>query len=258
MPQGRRSPWFVFTCAHCGIETSYKSTRTPAYKKKRYCSRRCWNLSTGILSTCKQCGAEFKGRPGSRYKWCSWKCYNVHRGAPVLKPCIQCGKLFTKRDRATTKKHRYCSRTCMWAWRRAHAKELKIRFYDRKQDRGRDWPQASNLCRELHEHQCQAPGCDLVRDERLNVDHIIPYRLLLRLMETDPHLKANDQRNLIPLCRVHHLRKSGAENKLFRGNVVGFIAEASRLIPKERILAALRLYGLIRRDFGPSGLPIAV
>jgi len=210
------------------------------------------------IRACQRCGKEFQTRANGPIKWCGWACYNADRSKPVPKPCIQCGKLFTKRDRATTKRERYCGRKCMWAWRREHVKELKIRFYERKQDRGRDWLQASALARELCEHKCQAPGCDLVRNERLNVDHIVPYRMLLWLMEESPNLKPNDQRNLIPLCRVHHLRKTGAENKLFRGNVTGFIADASRFIPRERLIEALQLYGLIRRDFGPSLRQVAV
>lgn len=227
--------------------------RRPIPKSRTYPGRK-----PPRLSTCQRCGAEFQIQTKGPLKWCSWKCYNAQRPKPIPKPCIQCGKLFSKRDRAVTRKERYCSRTCMWIWRRIHAKELKIRFYDRKQDRGRDWPEASQLCRETHEHKCQAPGCDLVRDERLNVDHIVPYRILLWVMETDPRIKPNDQRNLIPLCRVHHLRKAGAENKLFRGNVTGFISDASRFIPRERLIEALQLYGLLRRDFGPPSQQIAV
>ena len=204
------------------------------------------------IRACQRCGKEFQSRANGPIKWCGWTCYNADRSKPIPKPCIQCGKLFTKRDRATTRRERYCGRKCMWTWRREHAKELKIRFYERKQDRGRDWPQASRKARELGGHKCQAPGCDFIRDEQLNVDHIIPYRLLLWLRETTPDLNPNDQRNLIPLCRVHHLRKAGAENKLFKGNVTGLISEASRLIPRERILGAIQLYGLIRKAPGSA------
>lgn len=192
---------------------------------------------------CPKCFCTFRQREFAQ-KWCSWKCYTAAKRIDAEKSCEQCGKVFTASTRWHLKRRRFCGRHCMWAWRREHASELKIRFGQRKQDRGRDWPQASQLARESHEHKCQAPGCDVPLNERASVDHIIPYRLLLKLKADDPGLNPNDQRNLIPLCRPHHVRKNEAENRLFRGDVVGFISSAGRFIPKERIESALALYRL--------------
>lgn len=226
-----------FNCAACGSEAIVGAT-TPSYAKKRYCSRRCWNIHAGAIAVCEECGREFKNRAGQRAKRCSWKCYNKSRAIPTKK-CIQCGNDFSRPASFHLRKAKYCSRDCMVRWRKEHPKELSIRFYERKQDRGSDWPEASAEARRLAQNKCGTSGCDIQLNQRASVDHIIPYRLLLKLRETDKAINPNAQVNLIPLCRTHHGRKTGAETRLFRGDVIGFISSASVIIPRDRVLAAL-------------------
>lgn len=228
-------------CHACGRMFMPRATYSVAL---RFCSWKCLDNGTGKPSRCTYCGKDFKYRSGGGSgKFCSLKCHFSSRNKPTPKPCEHCRVPFVKRDAATTKQKRFCSPKCA----AVHRSEMNrsVRFFSRIADRRQDWPEVAASVRRAADGRCEVDGCTCQLKQRPSVDHIVPYRYLLKLLESDPSVKPNDVANLFALCRSHHTRKTAMEVHMFRGDTARFVEAVSKYIPRERVIGALRLYGLV-------------
>src|SRR6266850_855589 len=86
------------------------------------------------------------------------------------------------------------------------------------------------------------------------VDHIFPVRFLLTL-KLDPHVEVN----MLSCCGTCHGRKLPHEDKIFRGDVLGFMGGLNRIgYPMERVVAAAKhfeLYGCARYEVPQKFVP---
>jgi 5-methylcytosine-specific restriction endonuclease McrA len=92
------------------------------------------------------------------------------------------------------------------------------------------------LARERDEHKCQVCGSPERKKQKLDVDHIIPFRLV----------KRNDLENLISLCKspCHGLKTLTAERLLLRGDFLGFQTILNQQgWPMPRVEAAISYWG---------------
>jgi hypothetical protein len=72
-------------------------------------------------------------------------------------------------------------------------------------------------------------------------DHLFPVKFLLRL-KLDPHVEVN----MMSVCASCHGRKLKHEDKIFRGDVLGFMAGLNRIgYPVERVRAAAMHFGFL-------------
>lgn len=76
-------------CAKCGAEFEYVAK--PGYGRRKYCSKKCRNLSRGKNRVCRQCGKSYRGDG----PYCSRKCSaeGKHLRGKMRK-CATCGALF--------------------------------------------------------------------------------------------------------------------------------------------------------------------
>lgn len=89
--------------------------KTLTYKQKRFCSRRCYLLSSfkksnkedRVIGVCETCGANLAVK---QKRYCSVKCYNA-REKLINKFCVVCNK------RLTRKQKKFCSKTCYNSYR---------------------------------------------------------------------------------------------------------------------------------------------
>jgi 5-methylcytosine-specific restriction endonuclease McrA len=114
--------------------------------------------------------------------------------------------------------------------------------------RGKDWRKARAAA---ETDFCEIPRCGKFLHDQLGdgtvarrhpaIDHIVPELLLFKFGITNPH----EAVNLICLCRECHGRKKTVEDRLFRGDKLGFLAGLRALgWPMERVEAALKFYSL--------------
>lgn len=87
-----------------------------------------------MLTTCQQCGAEFKGQ-GTQRKYCGMPCYRLGRRKSTTVACHQCGKPF---DKIPSASNRYCSTDCSRAGLRDAKKALRT-----GEERSCEWCAAS-------------------------------------------------------------------------------------------------------------------
>lgn len=234
------------TCRHCLA----RFTKQPNHGGS-FCSRRCIFLNRGTLKTCRTCDKEFNTGNAHGTRYCSWKCYQASRPRSEPKPCGHCRKPFVKRDSATTIRTKFCSRECQ----RLGSSGEKSALWrgNRKAYRGITWPERSAAARERDGKVCQAIGCGKTQQQALSVDHIVPYRLVMVWQKERRDFDPNDLLNLASHCRACHTKKTHIENRLLRGDVVGFLSEMNRFIGADRVKTALDLYGF----FGKSHTEVA-
>lgn len=182
------------TCATCGesflIWPSQASSKSP----RRYCSLRCRpSRRPGFTITPEQKrkqSIKMKGRP-------SWR----PRVPPVTKMCEQCGGPFdVPRKRALEAK--FCGRSCLYAWRRAHPWFTRNYRGGRIKKYGPDWSVIAEKVRLRDGYTCRDCGTRQ-RRPKLDVHHLIPLRSFGGDYETANHLD-----NLISVCkRCHKIRE---------------------------------------------------
>lgn len=230
-------------CLQCG-----GPTRIWRGKKIKFCSPRCfysWRIANRRIKSCTVCGKSFSawGRT------CSRECGGIFRRKRTQRPCRVCGKEFeyhTSRGirvaycsrecyakRVTTKIELKCancnmkfSRTPAFIKRRrTHfcTTECRILFYKKQRhplwrggetsDRGSEWYLLCRRIRKRDEYKCQGCGMAQRKGDKLSIDHIIPFRLVME----------NAEVNLVSLCRSCHSKKTQAERLFLRGDVLGFI-----------------------------------
>jgi 5-methylcytosine-specific restriction endonuclease McrA len=199
----------------CGEQ--FLVTRLNGYN--RCCSRACgWKLERRRRSfICKECGNECQS-PLSQCNrlFCSRRCYwKANPLVTELLKCANCGKEFQRiksqaRRRGT--QLNFCSRPCQYKYLRGSAHPLWRG--QRRQERGADWKERSAEARERDGHICQVCGTPEKKGQKLDVDHIVPFRLV----------KRNDLINLLSICKApcHVAKTVGAERYFLRGDVLSF------------------------------------
>ncbi|MHB8413285.1 MAG: hypothetical protein ACYDDI_15255 [Candidatus Acidiferrales bacterium] len=112
--------------------------------------------------------------------------------------------------------------------------------------RGKEWRAARSAA---ETDFCEIPRCSTFLHDQLGdgtvvrrhptIDHIIPELLLFHFGITNPHAREN----LICICDPDHGRKKTVEDRLFRGDKLGFLSGLRQLgWPMERVENALKLY----------------
>lgn len=168
------------------------------------------------------------------------KCYVAARPSPNRElMCDECGKQFTKfkaTSRAKNKKRNFCSKTCFHRHNRG-AQSFAYRG-NRRQDRGVDWITRAAEARERDLHICQVCGKPEKKGQKLDVDHIVPFRLVQR----------NDMVNLLSICKApcHTSKTTGAENYFLKGDILAFRQKLNQAgWPMEKVNAAIEWWGKI-------------
>jgi len=265
------SPTVSFTCLTCGKEAT-RFVREISRISGRYCSSTCWYASRDKSRNrkCSYCGKVFANRNALKYcspeclrkkslerrtrrcpvcqgsfkvqrlaqKYCSTRCAAADSPAVERTPftCLSCGKegSFIKYTKRSCRM--YCNQECQ----RKHMVGVNSPMYrgNRRQDRGPTWKHASAEARITDGNACVC--CGAATEPKISVDHIVPYRIATFYREADP----NSQINLACLCRSCHSKKTSTEPALLKGDVMGFIAESKRIIPLDRLMAALRFWRL--------------
>ncbi len=196
---------------------------------------------TGQQQVCR-CGKTFYAAPSLQRKYCSKRCavlYSHTRKWPrdgdyFLFICARCGTEFRIHYLLASRQRKFCSKKC--AWRRGSLNPLWRG--DRHQERGVNWPEMSAAARDRDRHRCQVCGKEEAKGQKLDVDHIIPYRLVLR----------NDLVNLLSICKApcHARKTTTAERAFLRGDFLGFRGELNKQHwPMDRVEAAVSWWGTL-------------
>jgi 5-methylcytosine-specific restriction endonuclease McrA len=199
---------------------------------------------------CRECGASFI-RNKQWQKFCGDACSKADRNRRLRKNrkaaiiegnCESCGQPFTKPrhlyvKRLIQRQPKFCSLSCAYAARRG-ADSPKFRggviTY-----RGAKWLDVAEQTRARDQYLCVPCGA-LTKSRKHSVDHIIPFRLMVQ-WGLDP----NQPDNLVTTCGSCHGKKQGFEDRLIRGDVVGFLRGLVSIhYPLDRIRAACALAGL--------------
>jgi len=241
-------------CFYCTKQFEVPATRMR--DKQRFCSAKCFyewrrHRLTGkgvqyslfgrnqrqirpkhVEKRCKGCGKQFYAY--GRQMFCSREC---HRLASVIYlTCEGCGKeirLFRYQG-----SRRFCNRECVSLYYKTHPHPSWRG--ERRQERGKNWPDQIIAARKRDADRCQVEGCEYDGQQKPSVDHIIAYRIV---KDINPLLDPNHLDNLICLCRKHHAIKTHiAERRLLEGDVIGFWREAIRIIPDERLRVAFAYF----------------
>ena len=250
-------------CAHCGNLIESPSPW------KQFCSRRCIQYARNVRerklpvvarATCKHCKTEFSPTKAWQ-QFCSIGCKKKARNARLYtkgrKPetrikgnCQSCGapfdrpaRFYSVRKKAPAPK--FCSIQCAYKERRGE-KSPKFRggiiTY-----RGCRWLQIAEEIRARDQYLCGICN-DLPGRRKHHVDHVIPFRLMEQ-WGLDPNLYDNLQ----TLCNSCHSTKQGVEDRLLRGNVLGFLRGLVLMnYPIARIRAACAV-----AELSTKGLPTA-
>lgn len=186
-----------------------------------HCKRK---LRTRHPKACKHCGAEFWPYRHNRgmSKFCGAKCYyasRAHRPRMLEAACAHCGATFRRTAAALRRRKQvFCSRVCARDFNRG-ANSALYRG-DRDTHRGAEWNRIAERIRDRDGRCCRACGrTEAENKQKLSVDHVIPWRAF------ENKLEANDESNLVSLCRSCHQKKTiGAERRWLRGDVLGLQA----------------------------------
>jgi 5-methylcytosine-specific restriction endonuclease McrA len=245
-----RYPRVRFCSPKCWYESQRARRKTrscevckkPFFKKfnERTCSRACGGMLRRKRRSvsCKNCGNVIEIAQSQRSrKFCSFLCANIYSRKQLQVNCQGCGKEF-QRGRALVRRNKnsYCSKECFkanhfgeatGAWRGGNS------HY-----RGRDWRVQSAEARKRDAYTCQVCGKPQAKNEKLSVDHIIPWRIVRR----------NDLVNLISTCRApcHASKTQGAEAAFLRGDYLDFREKLNKAgWPMEKVDAALLWWGTL-------------
>lgn len=208
-----------------------KSSFICHHSRRKYCSRVCkgkdnlkaprqFPLLRIRKKTCKECKTIFSG---SRFiQYCSKECRRAwvesrRPSARIIEgTCELCHSKFRRLARWKRSAFRYCSTSCSYQARRGVSKRGTP-----YPTRGVTWIKASSLCRDRDDNKCRAcHGTKTIGKSKLPVDHIVPYRLMLKY-----GFDANVSWNLLTLCVGCHGLKTGAEWALLRGDIVDFVRQ---------------------------------
>lgn len=202
-------------CPICGEKFKRYASQI-RHRGARWCSYACQRAGEQArrkTARCKHCGDRFFVKNANdlrRGKFCSRECwanFKAARPATVALICAQCGAKFERYNSQVRKGTRrvFCSDACA---------RLGRRRGQRLPNRGAVWDRLSAEMRERDGHLCVRCGQPEPSSKSLNVDHIIPARLLL-----DRPVIADDPRNLASLCTACHAIKTHRyEPRILRGD----------------------------------------
>lgn len=220
-------------CAHCRNQFAGRIRNDG--KQKKFCSWRCFQLHRGILRECKSCGKEFVTYCGGLY--CSRACYEMRSAVQKLSyECLICGRLF-HRDRGVDlrsdrdpERPRYCSRKCFFI---ASTGEQNPRYRGvRKAYRGKTWREQNQKLRSLFS-VCKLCGAT-AEGRAKHVDHIVPF-----VVTRGSVVDSNGDPNLWVLCRRCHCRKTHLEYILLTVGVEAFIKSLTETWKGDEVRAAI-------------------
>jgi 5-methylcytosine-specific restriction endonuclease McrA len=208
---------------------------------------------------CKFCGARFApNRPWQLF--CGEQCSRKAKSARIYTKgrliekrieaqCQSCGRPFSQPrrfyiKRAIQRKPKFCSLDCAYRARRGD-KSPKFRG-GAVTYRGARWVQIAEEIRARDGFICGV-CCALQKPRRKHcVDHTIPFRLMDK-WSLDP----NQYDNLLTLCDSCHGKKHSIEDRLLRGDVLGFLRGLVAMnYPIGRIRAACAV-----AELSTNGLP---
>lgn len=183
----KRNAWArVRICDTCGKKESVRKDNTATTCLK------CTKLRSlkSVVLRCAKCDREFRRyishvRNGRQY--CSADCRNSHRKERRIKrECKRCSDVFDVYPSIvvgpSNSAGNFCSRPCYEAW---------LCRTETTAVRGSQWRRIQR------DAIADNPFCAICgRTDRLQVHHIIPFRLT----------RDNSQENLVPLCLKHHKR----------------------------------------------------
>jgi 5-methylcytosine-specific restriction endonuclease McrA len=213
------------------------------YGNQRTCSMTC-RLAKGNKKrqrACAHCGKTFEARqPSSSNKYCDISCMGAASRLPQREfDCLGCGKHVVL-PMVRTRARKFCCRECQSGY--MQGPQHPLFRGNRRGYRGKNWHRQAALARERDGGICQ--GCRITCVQKASVDHIVPFRLTKQYGEREGK-DPNDLRNLLSLCRSCHAKKTQAEPRLLRGDVIGFLAAVRVFLPADRVESALRLWGLL-------------
>jgi hypothetical protein len=223
--------------------------------RHRICPRRRYP-SSAIKKTysaerkCVECRRKFNTLPSRvadprRGKFCSRECWLKRWKAKKIKlSCHQCHRKFERslpqyRHKAEKRgdKRVFCSTECLKAWRasddyptRRHP-EAHVGYSRRPHKK---WSE-EGFAGEPHCAVCGVAGGA--------ADHIVSISVILKL--GIPVERAYMPENRMTLCGGHHGVKTGADGRLYEGDILEYLRRLAGW-PLERVHVALRLYGLER------------
>ena len=285
-PKDSRKPGsVVLVCRNCGIEFCLK--KKDAGRSAGYCTLRCYYSSKtkGKTRVCSNCGKTFSNshalkycslgcfkslqvkrrertciqcegryhsaRPSEHHKYCSRKCAALaaHSITERTFNCLHCGKEVCVRL-VSSRTRKFCSKDCQ----HAHMKDSNHPLFrgNRRQYRGANWITQSALARDRDGKLCR--GCGEACGQRASVDHIVPFRLTRDFAKQDGK-DPNDLNNLISLCRSCHSKKTMAERRLLKGDVIGFLNAVRVFMPIDRVEHALEYWGIMKSHNGWKPVP---
>jgi hypothetical protein len=106
------------TCHNCGKDVQ---------RGRKYCSRLCSQLGhrRTDYGACERCG---NPRRRGQVQFCSKQCASrrPRSAAPRSKPCIVCGKVFTRRYPCQVARMAHCSKRCEGHTHRHHFAEKRL------------------------------------------------------------------------------------------------------------------------------------
>lgn len=179
-------------CKVCKKEyNSYNSRRN-------VCSWSCANIfkTHKVIKICEWCKKEFSTNKAraNKMRFCTRNCFSnyINQIGYITKTCEQCKNKFTIKK--SLEQIRYCGVTCLGLARRQLYKGSgNPRWLGGCSDyRGDDWKENRRIAYERDIGACQRCG---TQEARINVHHIIPYRIS----------KNNSIENLISLCNKCHV-----------------------------------------------------
>ena len=207
-------------CAFCGIE--FTTTRI-----QKFCSPRCCDKAR-LAREAK--GARIVSRLARQYK------LPITRGM-IDAVCERCETPFKHKARSSDRKGRFCSSICFYA-SNSGSKSPLSRDGVFHLPPNKLW---AELCAFIRQRDKVCAACSVPHGKKHHpVDHIIPRRMV-HAWGNDPHQICN----LVYLCRSCHGRKGMAENKILRGDFVGFVTELKAMnYPMNRVREAFLQFGL--------------
>ena len=221
-------------CRNCGATFTNRNAL-------RYCGSSCFQefIAKRKTTICAECKQPFQQmRPSLSQKYCSKKCEGAARTLPPrVFDCAHCGKSIAVRMVRNCPR-KFCSKECQYAHTRG---ENHCLFRgNRRGYRGANWLKQASAARLRDGGVCQ--GCGAICTEKASVDHVVPFRLT-KLYGGRENKDPNDLRNLLSLCRSCHSKKTQAERKLLKGDMIGFITAVKCFLPIEKVQPALAFWG---------------